>query len=113
MQDEQTMARRREVLNALLDVTEQHRLPLPMHINFDSYDGVNLRLEANDRDGVHRWAEALNNGEVTEDHLTGDGHRPFYSVRSLLNRHESPTWLGLSQVYIWSACNTSEAGEPA
>jgi hypothetical protein len=113
MQDPQTKAKRREVLVAIAALSEQRDLPVPMNVWFGAPGWLNVRLDNNDREGVLRWSDAVQNGEVTEDLLSGSGHRPFYQVRSDRYSSDGPVWLGLDHLEIWSACDASEAGELA
>jgi hypothetical protein len=104
---------RLDTLAALVEVAHDNNLPALMEISFTSGGGLSLRMEENDRDGVHAWTAALGNGEVTEQRIAGSSGRPFTAVKSRLWNWQDPTWRGLYSVDIWSACRCAEAGEQA
>jgi hypothetical protein len=104
-------ARRREIVRAVADLSEQHDLPMPGDIYVSGRDCVTLRMDEDDREGVVRWTAATSNGAVETTEPMGGGknggHR-FVSVMSDRWSHSAPTWLGVSRLNIWSACDVPE-----
>lgn len=102
-------ARRRDIVRALADLTEQHNLPMPFSIDMDFHSSLNnvvvdLRLDDDDRGGVNRWAEALGLGDVTDRPIQSD--RPFIAVQARRRQTDGPTWFDVAQFSVWSACFT-------
>jgi hypothetical protein len=102
MQDPEIHRKRREVLRAIADVAVMHNLPLPTSIEIDS--GLSLRLDDNDREGVHAWSNALTL-ELGDERALNCGRR-FYDVAA------KGTWRD-GDIEVWSACDVDKAGEPA
>ena len=106
------VARRREIVRAVADLSEKHDLPMPMHVQLLG-DTIQLRMNDNDRDGVVRWTAATDNGAVeTTEPMGGgkNGGRRFVSVMSERWNHNGPIWLDAQNFYIWSACDAPEGG---
>jgi len=113
MQDQQVTERRREIARAVADLSEQHQLPMPMTLQWSSTGGVQLRMDDNDRDGVVRWAAALETGAVTTSEPMDNNGSPLVSVRSESWYFRGPTWMNLHHVDIWAACDVLPAGDQA
>lgn len=110
MQDQQNAARRRTIVRAVIDLSEQRDLPVPMDIGLKQ-ESVTLRLDNNDPFGVRSWADALGITDVTIDRLNEGRPDAFDSVRAEAWYHTGPVWLDLRHVYVWSACDVDEGGE--
>jgi hypothetical protein len=112
MQDQQVTSRRRDVVRAVADLSEQHSLPMPLHILL-SGESVQLRCDDNDRDAVERWTEALGTGAIETSEPMDDAGSLFCSVSSEAWSFDGPTWMDARSVRVWSACDVPEAGEQA
>jgi hypothetical protein len=112
MQDQQVTSKRRNVVRAVADLSEQLELPMPMHVLF-SGASVQLRIDNNDRNGVAQWAFALGTGLVEISESMDDGNRAFVSVSSEAWNFDGPIWMDMQSVRIWSAGDVLEGGEQA
>ena len=113
MQDPETTSRRRTVVRTLADLTEQYDLPMPLTVDFTGMSGgITLQLDKNDREGVHRWAEVLELGEVTTSRVH-KGSINFDSVQVELWQMDGPTPFDAYRFTVWSACDVPVGGEQA
>ncbi|MEV6344170.1 hypothetical protein [Actinoplanes sp. NPDC051851] len=102
--------RRSVTLQTIATLAEQHNLPFPLDIGFSSTGRrLNLRLDDNDRAGVHAWAAVLGFPIEPEkaphrSKTVGDGS-PWVAVKAERIDYDKPVWLAWSWVSVWSAVN--------